>query len=68
MWRKQLTLRHLSCYHGQMGTMQDVFQTSDTDCITELLCACAWAPPGSVDVNYHKAVSKVRSLLRGGIM
>ena len=38
-------------------TTQEIFQTSDTDCITELLCACAWAPPGSVDVNYHKAVS-----------
>ena len=39
-------------------------ERSDADCLLELLCACAWALPGSdestVGVNYQKAVSVLK--------
>ena len=45
-----MKFRHFSYYHGQMGTTQEILQTIDADCLVELLCACAWAPPGSDDL------------------
>ena len=43
---------------------KNALERSDADCLLELLCACAWAPPGSgdstVEVNYQKAVSVLK--------